>query len=688
MLKRSFFMLVFVLSCQIFQLAAQSGNSAGLSDPESNFPQNDPLRAIVEPIRLGTNHVQEKMDAIKAQGREPIGLILAGGSARAYSHIGVLKVLEEHGIFPDFIVANSMGAVIGMLYAAGLSPSTIAELVGELSPESYLNIVLPTRGGLLNADPFVAVIKKIVGDIDLSDTQIPIIVTAEDLITRRQVQIAEGDFSRVMATTFAIPAIFEPVAFGSFLLVDGGVTNIVPIDIALEYSDTLIISTALYDKDMSFDNPISVINRAFDIGKTRAGMKGIMKVKPFIIRNRVEEISYMQFSTPSFIIELGSSSANAVVRDIVAGLPSASLRDGPGEELQKLRKQYSESVQKAILSFKAGALPAVSPSLRFKLDYKLADPFEYTALSLDSQGYLGFSVVGSIGRIKGSVGSLAGLSGNDGREWNLNAKLSFNPFDTIIASAEARLWGDLHSWPENIIDIDSLELLGMMSWTSKGGAVVVRPMLAGVLDICLDNDTSTWETHGLIDAETFFTRSARVFSQQKFPAFLSGRIGMFAEGGSDMAALRYGPEATVKLGVARKDFLALRGRVSGRLDLVSAGTMLKRADAFRGPLVPGSAAFVAVANAELVWLARILEFDAGEIVIIKNIEVGPYFDCVWFDTCLSFAEISTFSTGLSLSLTASFAGLSPFDISCFAGISSTMVPVFGLRSTRLFPAFK
>jgi hypothetical protein len=413
-----------------------------------------------------------------------------------------------------------------------------------------------------------------------------------------------------------------------------------------------------------------------------------MNAEPFIIRNRVEEISYMQFSTPAFIIELGRSSAHAVVKDIAAALPSVSLKDSPDERLMNLREQYSKSVEKAIVCFRGGALPSVSPSLRYKLKYKLADPYEFSPLALDSRNYVGVSMELAIGKLRASIGSLAGLSGGDGRGWNINAALSFNPFDTFILSAESRLWGELHSWPENIIDIDSLELLGMMSWASKGEVAVFKPMLAAALDICLDNDSSTWEAQGFIDFETFFVRSIRLRSKQKFPAFLFGRLGVFAEGKTDESTIRYGPEWTLKLGVARKDFLALRGRLSGRFDLSSTGTSIQPTDAFRGPSVPNSAAYVAVANAELLWLARILEFDAGEIVIIKNIEVGPYFDCVWIDANPSFGEISAFSAGLSLNLTASLAGLSPFDISCFAGIGSGAVPVFGIRSTRLFPAFK
>ncbi|TXT41751.1 MAG: NTE family protein, partial [Spirochaetes bacterium] len=304
MVKRATPVASFILAFFVF-LTLSSPVIQSQSAVEEVFHEVDSLRLVDEPIGLGLEAFAKRLEAARISGREPLGLVLAGGSARAYAHIGVLEVLEAHGIYPDFIVANSMGAVIGMLYAAGLSPAAIGELVREVPSEAYLRLVFPSRGGLINGDAFVGAIERIIGPLDISQTKIPIIVTAEDLKTRRQVEMAQGDFSRIMATTFAMPAIFEPVPLGDFLLIDGGVTNIVPLEIAARYSKNLIVSTALYDKAMTFDNPLSVINRAIDIGKTRAGMRNLLQAKPMVIRNEVEDISYMEFATPGRIIEIG-----------------------------------------------------------------------------------------------------------------------------------------------------------------------------------------------------------------------------------------------------------------------------------------------------------------------------------------------------------------------------------------------
>ena len=106
----------------LFSLILMAGIAgAQAQNVDTVFPENDTFRVIAEPITVGVDAFSARLDKIRAEGREPIGLVLAGGSARAYAHIGVLQALEDAGIRPDFIVANSMGAVVGMLYAAGLS---------------------------------------------------------------------------------------------------------------------------------------------------------------------------------------------------------------------------------------------------------------------------------------------------------------------------------------------------------------------------------------------------------------------------------------------------------------------------------------------------------------------------------------------------------------------------------------
>ena len=102
------------------------------------------------PVTYGDEAFRERILARTEGKRDPIGLILTGGSARACAHIGVLRYLDEAGIVPDFIVSNSMGSIIGMLYAAGISSDQTEEIlkVGDIS--SYFSLTIPTKGGLID----------------------------------------------------------------------------------------------------------------------------------------------------------------------------------------------------------------------------------------------------------------------------------------------------------------------------------------------------------------------------------------------------------------------------------------------------------------------------------------------------------------------------------------------------------
>lgn len=644
---------------------------------ELAFPEEDPFRVIVEPLRFGIGTFEKRLEYYRDEGREPLGLVLAGGSARAYAHIGVLSALEELGIRPDFIVANSMGAVVGMLYAAGLSPDLIAMIVETIPPEYYLRLIMPTKGGFINSDPFVAAAKKLVGEIDLAETRIPIIVIAEDLGTRRQVEIAAGDFATVMGTTFAIPAIFEPVPFNGYQLIDGGTTNLVPIGIAARYTDKLIVSSALYAKTMDFANPITVLNRAFDIGKTRAGMDGLIEFDPFVIRNHVEDVSYMEFSAPAEIIERGRKSTLAVADDLRAYL---DVHRGEGGEVStslpefdEARRAYEVSVPAAISLFRRGAFPEVSPSVRYALRLKYADDYERLAFPLEGGGFIGLAMTGSTGRIRATVMGLASMSGEAGRQWGALAGVYANPFDSLRASAEFRIWGDFCSWPEFFLKPESLETRAALEWRSEGERTYFEPFVRGGFSYS-NTGGFDWDCR----AGLLFT-----YIPDDSGGFLSIRGGGFAL--RDDIGFSFGPEATFKIGFAKRDVAALRLRGTGRYGFGS-GTSLEPEDAFRGNEPSNLAPFVAVANLEAVWLAKPLAFSVGELILVNGVELGPYMDGAWVST--SSFKPANLSGGMTFNFTASFAGLKPFEFSIFGGIQSGAIPVLGIRSSRLFPLVK
>jgi hypothetical protein len=315
-------------------------------------------------------------------------------------------------------------------------------------------------------------------------------------------------------------------------------------------------------------------------------------------------------------------------------------------------------------------------------------------MDLDSQMYGGLALSAAAGMVRASASSIIGLSGDPGRQWAVTMGMLANPFDTFIAAAELRLWGDFSSLPVFFLEPDSLEFLADLSWSSKGEGLVVRPSLSASLDYALDSGALGWETR--VEMALDAGLGDRPLSPGTWAGFISARAGAFADTLAEQGGFpRYGPEMTLKTGIAnpggaRIGGAALRGRVTGRFDMSGRGLSLERGDAYRGNALTGAAPIVIAANMELVWLAKSLEFDAAELFLVKNMELGPYFDAVWLAGGGSGSTLNpdAFSLGLSYGTTLSFAGLTPIDLSLFLGLDNAGYPVFGVRAGRLFPAVK
>jgi len=272
---------------------------------------NDLLHSVI-PIEYGRDSFVQRIDERTQGKREPVGLVLSGGSARAFAHIGVIKYLEEKGISPDFIVSNSMGSIVGIMYAAGLSSDQILEISESLSVSSLFDITFPVAGGILDNTKFISFLTSYIEEgVQLEDLQIPIMVVAEDAATKRQVHIMEGDISKALSASFAIPVYFPPVKINGHMLIDGGITNIVPLDIAYEYSSTVIVSTTFYEgSGINLRNSLSVLNIALDIGKRRSGVQSILDHPDAIwIRCDVEDFSFMDFDAVDDLSQRGYESA-------------------------------------------------------------------------------------------------------------------------------------------------------------------------------------------------------------------------------------------------------------------------------------------------------------------------------------------------------------------------------------------
>ena len=162
------------------------------------FAEDSLLLADV-PIIYGEENFIQRIEAKTGGEREPIGVVLSGGSARAFAHIGVLQYLEEQGIYPDYIVSNSMGSIIGMLYGAGMSPAQILDVVTSSDFGELFDFSIPLNTGLLDVSKFKSLIGAYVGeDLRLEDLAIPVMVVCEDMVTKRQVFKQGSGFNHLL----------------------------------------------------------------------------------------------------------------------------------------------------------------------------------------------------------------------------------------------------------------------------------------------------------------------------------------------------------------------------------------------------------------------------------------------------------------------------------------------------------
>lgn len=161
-----------------------------------------------------------------------IGLALGAGGVRAFSHIGVIRVLEKQGIPIDAIAGTSMASFVGALYAATKDIEYLEYLAIQNHWPKILRVMseFSFRYGLFRGNYVKQTIEKALKRATFSDLLIPFAAAATDLHSGKTVSITEGDVSEAVFASSAVPALFNPVKRQDMLLVDGGVSSPIPVD--------------------------------------------------------------------------------------------------------------------------------------------------------------------------------------------------------------------------------------------------------------------------------------------------------------------------------------------------------------------------------------------------------------------------------------------------------------------------
>jgi NTE family protein len=227
--------------------------------------------------------VADTLNAQPPGARRPkIGLVLAGGGALGMAHVGVLKVLEEHRIPVDIITGTSMGSIVGAAYASGATVEEMEKILSETDWDSLFNETLARedveyrdkygRAGQFTGDAkiglketglvkFTGVVSgqnvlpllqrlyyRTPGDIHFDSLPIPFRALAADIETGKAVPLSSGQLAVAARASMAVPGFFTPVELDGKALVDGGIANNLPVDVALEMgAERLIVVDLLAD---------------------------------------------------------------------------------------------------------------------------------------------------------------------------------------------------------------------------------------------------------------------------------------------------------------------------------------------------------------------------------------------------------------------------------------------------------
>lgn len=267
-----------------------------------------------------------------------VALVLSGGGAKGYAHLGVLRVLEKEDIKIDYIAGTSIGALVGTLYSIGYSIDEIEKVLDNLNIESFLesgadltgldldkketlkkysfyinfdnelNYSLPK--GLRETEELYLVVKNLLKNYEntknFNNFPIPLRVVATNLNTGETKSFSEGDIAKILTASMAIPTIFEPVEINGALYVDGLVSRNLPVEEAYDMGADLVIASDVGTPVVKKDNYniLSVLNQMIAIQSSYI-TKDSKEKATVLISPDIKNISATDTTKRKDLIDLG-----------------------------------------------------------------------------------------------------------------------------------------------------------------------------------------------------------------------------------------------------------------------------------------------------------------------------------------------------------------------------------------------
>ncbi|MEH7075073.1 patatin-like phospholipase family protein [Neobacillus drentensis] len=238
-----------------------------------------------------------------------IGLALGSGGARGFAHLGVIKALTDAGIPIHLIAGSSMGALVASFYGAGIEMGRLYKLSTAFKRKYFLDFTVP-KMGFISGKKVKEFIKVFTHGKNIEDLSIPIGIVATDLLTGEKVVFKTGPVADAVRASISIPGIFVPEKFNGRILVDGGVSDRVPVSVAKEMGADIVIAVDVsrVKRNAEITSIYDVIMQSIDIMQAEI-ISNREIAASVMIRPPVEIYSSRAFTNIEEIINLGEEEA-------------------------------------------------------------------------------------------------------------------------------------------------------------------------------------------------------------------------------------------------------------------------------------------------------------------------------------------------------------------------------------------
>ncbi len=293
-------------------LSVTACSQSPVKNEQAKVPQSQAVSEATS--KLDKSFYQFKQTSKK---KPVIALVLGSGGARGYAHIGVIEVLEQHGIQPDFIVGTSAGSIVGSIYASGKSAIQLRQIALDMKVGDVRDFKIGMKG-FFDGQKVEDYVNKQIDQTPLEKMKIPMYVVATELKNGEKTIFNYGNTGQAVRASVSIPSMFIPTKIQGKEYVDGGLVSPVPVDIAKQLGADIIIAVDILAQPVNTEttNVWGLFNQNINIMQNRLAAEELKNADIVIQPDLREKAHIFDVKGRQDTMQAGIDAANQRMHDL------------------------------------------------------------------------------------------------------------------------------------------------------------------------------------------------------------------------------------------------------------------------------------------------------------------------------------------------------------------------------------